>query len=83
MRQLTVRDIPLDLGRALDRERRRRGMSLSQTVLELLPEGLGVGAGVAKSNGLAKLAGSWSEADLREFEAGIAVTEQVDEDFWR
>ena len=83
MRHLTVRNVPLDLGRALDHERRRRGSSLNQTVLDLLREGLGVGAGFSKSNGLARLAGTWTEADLREFEASIAVTEQVDEELWR
>ena len=83
MRHLTVRNVPLDLGRALARERQKRGTSLNQTVLDLLREGLGVGVGFSKSNGLAKLAGSWSEADLREFEASIAVTEQVDKELWR
>jgi len=72
VRHLTVRNVPLDLARALDRERRRRGNSLNQTVLDLLRESLGVGSGFAKGNGLARLAGAWTESDLREFEASIA-----------
>jgi hypothetical protein len=83
MRHLTVRNVPEDLGRALDREKRRRGTSLNRTVLDVLREGLGVGGGFSKSNGLAKLAGGWTEEEVREFEASIAATEQVDEELWR
>ncbi len=83
MRHLTVRNVPADLGRALDREKRRRGSSLNQTILDLLRQSLGVGTGLPKSNGLSALAGDWSESDRREFEASIAITEQIDEDLWR
>lgn len=83
MHHLTVRNVPSDLAKALDREKRRRGASLNQTILDLLRQSLGVGTGSPKSNGLAALAGDWSESDLREFEACIAITEQIDEDLWR
>ena len=83
MHHLTVRNVPNDLAKALDREKRRRGASLNQTILDLLRQSLGVGTGFPKSNGLAALAGDWSEPELREFEACIAVTEQIEEDLWR
>ena len=83
MRHLTVRNVPDDLGRALDREKRRRGTSLNQTILDLLRDALGVETGRARSNGLAKLAGSWSEEYRKRFEDSLAVAEQVDEDLWR
>lgn len=31
-----------------------------------------------KRNGLARLAGSWSEEELTRFEAAVAITEQID-----
>jgi plasmid stability protein len=83
MKHLTVRNVPEDLGRALEREKRRRGTSLNQTVLDLLRQALGVGTGSPKSNGLAALAGGWAAAERRTFEASIADTEQIDEDLWR
>ena len=82
LKNITVRNIPPELAKALDRERRRWGDSLNKTVLELLRQGLGVGPG-ARSNGLASLAGTWSKDEFREFEEATAFFEQVDEELWR
>jgi hypothetical protein len=83
MRHLTVRDVPADLARALDRERKRRGWSLNRTVKELLRIGLGIGPEPERGNGLRKLAGGWSEGEARAFEEATAVFEQTDEELWR
>ena len=83
MRHLTIRNVPTDLGKALEREKKRRGASLNQTVLDVLRESLGVGPGASRSNGLGRLAGTWSEAERKRFDAGLAVVEQIDEDLWR
>ena len=77
-----MRDVPPDLAEALDEERRRRGDSLNKTVLDLLRQGLGVGPR-ARSNGLARVAGTWSEDEFREFEQATAAFEQIDEELWR
>jgi hypothetical protein len=82
MKALTVRSVDPQLARALERERRRRGTSLNQTVLELLRAALGLGE-AERSNGLRSLAGSWSETELAEFEAATAVFEQIDAELWR
>ena len=55
-RHLTVRNVSPELARALQEEKQRRGESLNQVVLDLLSQGLGVGAGRRRSNGLAELA---------------------------
>lgn len=80
---MTIRNVDPPLARALERERSRRGTSLNATVLELLREALGVGPGTVRSNGLAKLAGSWSAEELEEFEEATAAFEQIDEELWR
>jgi plasmid stability protein len=82
MKALTIRNVDEALARALERERRRRGASLNQTVLELLRRGLGVSSEDEAPNGLRALAGSWSKEDLRAFESATAVFEQVDEELW-
>jgi hypothetical protein len=81
-RYLTVRNVPVEIARALDKERRHRGTSLNQTVLDLLGQGLGVGSAAGRSNGLRRLAGTWSEAELAEFEAAVGWMEQVDPELW-
>lgn len=35
------------------------------------------------SNGLAQLAGTWSEEEYAEFEAALATMEQIDQELWR
>ena len=82
-KHLTVRNVPAEISRALDRERRRRGASLNQTVIELLGQGLGVHGTAERRNGLRHFAGTWSEADHAEFEAAVGPLEQVDPELWR
>ncbi len=83
MRHLTVRNIPHDLSVALEAEKHRRRLSLNQMVIELLRQSLGVGTGHKRSNGLARLAGTWTEEEHEQFEAAIEETKQIDEELWR
>lgn len=81
MKTLTVRNVPEALAEALEREKGRRGESLNQTVLDLLSQGLGVEG--RRSNGLARLAGRWSEAEFAEFQQAVAELEQIDDELWQ
>lgn len=81
MKTITIRNLPPTVADALEREKRRRGESLNQTVIELLSQGLGVGT--TRSNGLAAGAGTWSEDDFRRFEEAVAPFEEVDPELWR
>ena len=83
MKTMTIRNVSAELAEALEREKVRRGVSLNRTVLALMHESLGVGSGRPRSNGLARLSGSWSEADFREFEDAVAPLGDVDEELWR
>ncbi len=82
MQHLTIRNVSPQLAEALEAEKRQRGTSLNRTVLDLLERALGVGGG-PRSNGLAELAGAWSDEEHARFEEAIAVTEQIDEGLWR
>lgn len=81
IKALTIRNLPAPVAEALEREKRRRGRSLNQTVIDLLGQSLGVQG--SRSNGLGQLAGSWDEKDMREFERAVAPFEQIDEELWR
>ena len=83
MKVLTIRGVPKRLADALEREKRRRGRSLNQTVLEVLGERLGVGDKGPRRNGLASLAGTWSCDDFESFRDATASTERIDEELWR
>jgi hypothetical protein len=81
---LTVRRIPKVLATALAREKKRRKASLNSTVIGLLSQALGVAeTPVARSNGLGKLARTWTPADLKAFEKASATTREIDEELWR
>lgn len=73
--------MPPSLAKALEREKRRRGKSLNQTVIDVLGQGLG--AQSVRSNGLGRLAGGWSEDEFRDFARATAQFEAVDEELWR
>ena len=81
MKAITVRNIPPDLASALDREKRRRGQSLNRTVVELLRQSLGVG--ITRSNGLARLAGGWTDEQAAEMEEALAPLGKIDAEMWR
>lgn len=80
MKTLTVRGVPAELERALNDEKRRRGTSLNQTVLDLLKQSLGVGT--PRSNGLRRFSGGWTDAEFREFEATTRDFRKIDPGVW-
>ena len=81
MKAITLRNIPPDLAEALKREKRRRGQSLNRTAIDLLKQSLGVGA--PRSNGLANLAGGWSDERVRDFERVLVPFGEIDPEMWR
>ena len=83
MKVLTIRGVSKRLSDALEREKRQRGRSLNQTVLDVLSDRLGIGESGPRRNGLARLAGTWSQKEFEQFEAAVASTEQVDDELWR
>ena len=81
---LTVRRVPPTLSLALARERKRRKTSLNSTVIDLLSQALGVDkSNPPHSNGLAKLARTWTSREIKAFEKATATMRTVDEDLWR
>ena len=83
MKTMTIRNVPAELAQALEKERRKRGTSLNRTVLALLRNALGVPSQAVPSNGLRRLAGTWSEAEHKQFEQAVAPLGEVDEAMWR
>lgn len=82
MKQLSIRNVNPQLAAALEAERRARGTSLNEAVLDLLRRALGLG-GEPYNNGLEALAGSWSDDEHAEFTTAIATFDEIDENLWR
>ena len=79
---MTIRNVPPRLAKILDEERRQRGKSLNQTVLDLLCQALGLALDSTYDNGLGKLAGTWADEEFSEFEEHTKIFDQVDEELW-
>lgn len=80
---LTIRGLPPDVARELERVRRSSGESLNATVIALLRRALGLGVERRSDNGLGDLAGGWDDEALASFERATAPFEQVDDELWR
>ena len=73
--------MPDELLAALKREAKRRNTSLNQTAIELLQQALGVTR--TRSNGIARLAGGYSEAEYEPFLEAIEPFERVEPELWK
>jgi len=83
MKYVTIRNLPPQVADALEQEKQRQHKSLNQTAIELLAQALGVARHPKQGNGLAALAGGWTDQQWEAFEKSVAVTEQVDEELWQ
>lgn len=84
MKAITLRNIPADLSRRIER-RAKKGLSLNRTVIQILDEALGTSTKRAAKlhHDLDHLAGSWSENEAREFEADLAAQRKIDPELWQ
>ena len=86
MNQLTIRGLDPALVARLRELSEREGISLNKAALRLLRKGAGLEtparADVVGSS-LDHLFGTWSQAEVDEFEHAVEIFEQVDESLWR
>lgn len=85
--QLTLRAVAPRLRAALEREARRRGLSLNRAALELLAEATGLvdddRRRAVTHCDLDALAGTWSEEEAHAFDEALRAQRQVDPKLWR
>ena len=78
---LTLRNVPAEVASALAKESRRRDQSQNEVAIGLLRDALGLRGDY--SNGLEKLAGTWTAKHLSDFEEAVRCTEAVDDEDWK
>jgi len=87
MKQLTIRGIPDEVQRAIEREAKRKRKSKNKIVVSLLEQATGVKPGkssrVELYHDLDHLSGSWSAKEAERFEKHLAKQRKTDEDLWK
>ena len=86
MNSLTIRGIDEKLKRALKERAQYEHISMNNLVLRILQKKLieDEESKVLKTyDDLDHLAGTWSEAEVREFEKYVSPFEQIDEEMWK
>ncbi len=87
MKQITLRDIPEDIAKAIEKKSKKEKLSLNRTIITLLERG----AGVASKHTSAKpvyhdldhLCGAWSKKEAEEFENNLKSQRKIDEELWK
>lgn len=78
-RQLTIRNVPAEVGKRLDRLSRERGESLNTVVVGILTDSVGVDARRARLERYA----TWTADDAAAFDEVLASQRVIDADLWR
>ena len=79
--QYTVRNVPIQVDRALRRRARREGKSLNEVTVEALREAAGLADVRVKKRLLGDLVGTWKEDP--DFDAAVADQRRIDADLWK
>lgn len=86
MATLIVRNLDDRVARRLREEARRQKTSVNGFVVRLISENIGRAAARGRARvyrDLDRLAGTWSAAEAKAIERGIAAQRKVDPDLWR
>jgi len=86
VKAITLRNVPPQVAREVEKRAARAGVSLNRAVVELLEEATGHARTRQRGpryHDLDALAGTWSEEEAREFDASLAEQRTIDPDVWR
>lgn len=85
MKAITLRNIPADVARAVERRASREGQSLNKAVLELVAEGAGLKnrARKVRHTDLDSLFGTWSKRQADAFDRQLRELRTVDPEVWK
>ena len=87
MKQLTIRGIPDEVQKVIEKEAKRKRKSKNKIVVSLLEQATGVTSGKSSRVGLHHdldhLSGLWSAKEAERFEKHLAEQRKIDEDLWK
>ncbi|MDA3948398.1 MAG: Arc family DNA-binding protein [Spirochaeta sp.] len=83
MSQITIRDLPEEVERAIRERARERHTSLNRVVTDLVEEALGFSQNRAKRRDLSELAGTWSATEADSFDTRVESMRTIDPEIWQ
>lgn len=87
MKQITLRDIPDDVKKTVQREAERKGLSLNKAFISILERAVSGKAPEKKRqtiyHDLDHLAGLWSREEAASFDKTLKAQRKVDAELWK
>ncbi len=86
MKVVTLRKLPPEVSKIVQRRARERGTTINKAVISLLEEAAGIrrkGQGSTLYHDLDTLAGSWTKEEAARFEAVLRKQRRVDPELWQ
>ena len=80
---MTTRNLSPKPPTVSEADSRRRRISPKRTLLPPAPTAPGTSSGKVPSNGLRRLAGTWSDDEFKRFENAVAPLGEIDVELWR
>ncbi len=86
MKQITLRDIPGDISKVIEKKAKKEQLSLNRAIISLLEKAAGVSSTKTSENklyhDLDHLAGSWSKKEADSFEKNLQGQRTIDKELW-
>lgn len=84
VKPVTLRNVPREVERAIQRRARQSGLSLNKTIIALLEEGVGTRRPKQQvvHHDLDHLAGTWGPKEAAEFDAALGEQRRIDQEVW-
>lgn len=86
MKAVTLRNLPPELAKVVQKKAEEKGMSINKAVIGLLEESTGIRRSKQKKkplhHDLDALAGSWTKKEALEFDRALASQRAIDRDLW-
>jgi hypothetical protein len=85
MKSITIHGVDDPLAELIKSRAREEGLSVNKTVKKLLEESLGVRPSSTERNRntFVEFCGTWSESELKEFDAGTKDLREIDTEDWQ
>jgi len=87
MKQITIRSIPDDVKKTVQKEAEQKGMSLNKAIISILERAVGTKASEKKKrvlyHDLDHLAGLWSREEAASFDKTLKAQRKVDSELWK
>lgn len=86
MKAITLRNLPLEIARTVQRRAKQKKTSMNKAVIDLLEESTGTRAHIpapVRYHDLDHLAGTWTEKEAAAFETLITEQRRIDPELWK